>query len=145
MLYGLFCGLSTIERLSSDFFGVDENWRTQLKHGLVRLFGLIVSFVAIITTLIILMQGDAVTTPCPRCTWLSCVPFPPWAGTNDKWWYCDDCIQVTANIISQPYLHLEINCPSGSFAEVNLTSTTVDRAYLEKNLPSYCRSYCLNE
>lgn len=143
MVYGFLCGLSAIERVSTDFFGEEEGWFTRSKHFFFRFFGIIVSFVAILLTLIFLLQGDGETTPCPSCTWLSCVPFPPWTEDDGKWWYCDDCGRVTANIITRPYLHLEIDCPSGSIAEVNLTSTTLDRAYLERQLPSYCREFCL--
>ena len=142
MAYGFLCGLSTIERLSSDFFGMEEGWLTQAKHFLVRFFGLILSVVAIITTLIILLQSDGETTPCPNCTWLSCVPFPPWASDEDKWWYCDDCGRVTANIVTRPHLHLELNCPGGWNAMVNLTAAELDRDELEKDLPTYCREFC---
>ena len=146
MAYGFLCGLSTIERLSSDFFGMEEGWMTQVKHFVVRFFGLIISIVSIVITLVLLLGMDATSNPCPSCTWLSCVPFPPWAGEMDKWWYCDDCGRVTAEIVSQPYRHLELDCPDGSIAEVNFTSISpqnVDRAALQKQLPTYCREYCM--
>lgn len=148
MAYGFLCGLSTMDRLSSDFFGMEESFLTQLKNFLARFFGLIISFFSIIITLVILLQsdGDNITTPCPNCAWLSCVPFPPWEDENNKWWYCDSCNRVSAEIVTQPNLHLAIDCPSGSVAEVDLSNhTRVDRDSLQKNLPTFCRAACLTE
>lgn len=144
MAYGFLCGLSTMERLSSDFFGLEEGVWTRTKHFAVRFSGLIISIVTIIITLVILLQGDGESNPCPNCTWLSCVPFPPWADDKEKWWYCDDCGRVTADIVSDPSLHLELDCPSGAIAEIPLDdeSSSWDRDALTKKLPDYCREYC---
>lgn len=145
MCYGFLCGISTMERVSSDFFGLSEGFWKKTKHIVVRFFGLIVSLIVIVITLVILLEGDGRTTPCPDCTWLSCVPFPPWEGDTSKWWYCDDCGRVTAEIISQPELHLELNCPSGVAVDVPLDEDdTISKSKLEKKLPSYCREYCAN-
>lgn len=142
MIYGFLCGLSTIERLSADFFGLDDGLVNRAKHLLVRSFGLIVTFICIIATLIVLLNGDGTTTPCPNCTWLSCVPFPPWESASEKWWYCDDCGQVTAEIVTEPTLHLDLYCPSGLTATVDLSDDPLDRNELQKNLAAYCRQYC---
>jgi hypothetical protein len=144
MMYGFLCGLSTMDRLSVDFFGMEESFMAQTKHFFTRFFGVIVSIASIAITLVILLRGDATTTPCPGCTWLSCVPFPPWESENNKWWYCDDCNSVTADIISQPALHLELHCPSGVMAEVQLDpdESDFDRERVRKHLPSYCREFC---
>jgi len=96
MIYGFLCGLSAMERLSAGFFGMEEGWMAHAKQFVVRFFGIIISIACIVTTLILLLQGDATTKPCPGCTWLSCVPFPPWETNDNKWWYCDDCGRVTA-------------------------------------------------
>lgn len=142
MIYGFLLGLSTIERLSTDFFGFEEGIMAHAKHICVRFFGLIITLVAIIATLILLLNGDATKTPCPSCTWLSCVPFPPWESNNEKWWYCDDCGRVTADVVKQPSLHLEIDCPSGVSATVELDEATYSRDQVQKNLPQYCREIC---
>ena len=144
MVYGFLCGLSTIERLSADFFGLEEGFMNSAKHFVIRFFGLIITFTSIIATIVILFKGDATETPCPGCIWLSCVPFPPWANNDAKWWYCDDCDRVTANIVTKPALHLEVNCPSGALAIVDLDSneSAPDRDRIQKNLPSYCREFC---
>jgi hypothetical protein len=144
MTYGFLCGLSTIERLSADFFGIDDGFMSRAKQLLMRYLGLLVTFVAIMSTLIVLLQSDGVTTPCPKCTWLSCVPFPPWEDEAHKWWYCDDCGRVTADIVLDPTPRLDLFCPAGSVATVNLTEEELsDRVELKKNLASFCRTYCL--
>jgi hypothetical protein len=48
MAIGLLCGLSTMERLSSDFFGMEENCWSQTKQIVVRFLGLIISVIGII-------------------------------------------------------------------------------------------------
>ena len=144
MIYGFLCGLSTIERLSSDFFGLDNDaLMTRAKQMFIRSLGLLLTFVSILATLIVLLKGDGISTPCPSCTWLSCVPFPPWESANDKWWYCDDCNRVSADIIPEPTLHLQLYCPSGSSAIVDLQQEgTYDRFEIKQNLATYCRQHC---
>jgi hypothetical protein len=141
MVYGFLCGLSAIPRLSADFFGVPEdNWKEKTKQLVVRFCGVIISVASIITTLIVLFKGDPTTTPCPGCAWLSCVPFPPWE--TKKWWYCDDCGRVTAEVLSKPTLHLQLDCPSGVIAFIDIDEKTYDRDRVQKNLPQYCRDFC---
>jgi membrane associated rhomboid family serine protease len=143
MAYGFLCGLSTMERLSMDFFGMEEGWMIRAKQLVVRFSGLILSVVALVTTLILLLNMDPSSSPCPDCTWLSCVPFPPWESDATKWWYCDDCATVRAEIVQRPYRHLELDCPGGFLANVNITlEESRDRKSLQKNLPTYCRAYC---
>jgi hypothetical protein len=142
MVLGFLCGLSTMDRLSSDFFGLEENCFARAKHVIMKFLGLIISIILIIITTVILMQGDGETAPCPNCMWLSCVPFPPWESQGDKWWYCDDCGRVTAEIVESPSLHLQLNCPGGTSVAVGLETDQVDREKLEDGLPSYCREYC---
>jgi hypothetical protein len=144
MIYGFLCGLSTIELLSADFFGIDNGFMSRVKQLLMRYLGLLVTFVAIVSTLIILLNSDGVSTPCPKCTWISCVPFPPWEDETNKWWYCDDCGRVTANVVDQPVPHLDLFCPRGSVMKVDLSTDELsDREQLKKNLATICRSNCL--
>eukprot|EP00542_Grammatophora_oceanica_P017669 CAMPEP_0194034180 /NCGR_PEP_ID=MMETSP0009_2-20130614/6582_1 /TAXON_ID=210454 /ORGANISM="Grammatophora oceanica, Strain CCMP 410" /LENGTH=332 /DNA_ID=CAMNT_0038674975 /DNA_START=49 /DNA_END=1047 /DNA_ORIENTATION=+ len=141
MILGLLCGISTMERLSADFFGVEQGCWSKAKQYTVRFFGLIVSVISIVVATIILMNGDGETTPCPSCTWLSCVPFPPWKGST--WWYCDDCGRVTAQIVYSPSLHLELKCPDSTSVAIDLDpNENLDREDLEKHLPEYCRDFC---
>ena len=144
MIYGFLCGLSTIERLSADFFGMEDGFMNNAKHFVVRFFGLILTLASIIATIVILLKGDTTETPCPGCTWLSCVPFPPWEENDAKWWYCDECGRVTADIVSKPSLHLELHCPSGinAIVELDPDESKFDRDEVKKNLPTYCREFC---
>jgi len=140
---GFLCGISTMERLPSDFFGIQQDWVTKTKQIVIRFFGLIVSIIGILVATIILLEGDGETTPCPSCSWLSCVPFPPWNDYSERWWYCDDCGRVSAEIVTQPSLHLDLECPDGTSVDVNLDpGTKVDKAELEQKLPAYCRDFC---
>jgi len=148
MVYGFLCGLSTMERVSSDFFGVQEQkcWST-FKNIFARFFGLIVSIGCIMATTIILLEGDGVTNPCEACSALSCVPFPPWSPQDDKWWYCDDCGAVTADARVNPatgiFHQLDMTCPDGSIENIDLEHMeSKDKAWLESNLPTFCRKYC---
>jgi hypothetical protein len=143
MVYGFLCGVSTMERLSSDFFGMEEGWMIRTKRFVIRFFGIILSVVSLIISLLLLLNMDPTSNPCPGCTWLSCVPFPPWEGDATKWWYCDDCATVTAEIVQFPFNHLELECPGGYSATVNLTSAELaNRKQLQRDLPDFCRSIC---
>jgi len=147
MAFGLLCGLSTMVRLPTSFFGMEEGFWSQVKQLLIRFLGLIISVISIIIAAVILLQGDGETTPCPNCTWLSCVPFPPWENQSSKWWYCDDCGRVTAEIVHGADIHLQLQCPNGDVARVNLNLSDEDdpdRHEQEKRLPSYCRDLCMD-
>lgn len=147
MVFGFMCGFSIIQRLSSGFFGMEEGWLTHTKQLLMKSCGLILTLVSLIIILVILLQsgGSEQSTPCPGCTWLSCVPFPPWESEANKWWYCDDCGRVTAELVThnETFLTLELDCPNGLIASIDLpTEPTINRARLQRNLPLYCRQYC---
>ena len=141
-MYGLLCGLSTMERLPDAFFGMEEDCFTRVKQIMTRFLGLIISIILLIITTVILLQGDGETAPCPSCMWLSCVPFPPWKSQGEKWWYCDDCGRVSAEIVESPSLHLQLDCPGGTSVAVGLEADQVGRKKLEDDLPAYCREYC---
>jgi hypothetical protein len=79
MVYGFLCGLSTIDRLQTSFFGFSKDTCAKIRGNLLRFAGLIVSVVLIMTTTIILAQSDGTTSPCSSCRYISCVPFPPWS------------------------------------------------------------------
>ena len=86
MVFGFFCGLSTMERLSKAFFGVKTNWISQVQTFSVRFLGIIISVLCIIAGFIVLasMHGGSIVK-CPGCRYISCVPFPFWE-TEQKWW-----------------------------------------------------------
>ncbi len=148
-LYGFCIGFASIEQLALTFFGVratgENNWY-RFTSTLLRFFGLIVSIIAIMATTIVLVKSDGVTSPCPGCRYISCVPFPP--KTDEKWWYCDDCDIVTADIFQSidgtgRYEQVNINCPNGEVEEIFIEDKGIyDKEELRRLLPSFCRSEC---
>lgn len=146
MIYGFLCGLSTMERLSTGFFGVPTTAWGRARDILIRFSGLIISVVLIMITTSVLADFDANgPSPCPKCRYVSCVPFPPWAGEENKWWYCDDCSQVTADakLDSSGYYSLSMTCPNGEIEEIDLSDQLVtDRQWIQRQLPMMCRKNC---
>lgn len=143
LVYGFLIGLTTMERLKGEFFGLQENWWSQTKQIITRFLGLIISLILIIITAVILLGGNGESIPCPNCMWLSCVPFPPWESPGNKWWYCDDCGTVTAEIVEKPSLHLQLDCPDGTNVAVGLDEAEeLNRQGLIDALPQYCRDFC---
>ncbi len=135
-----------MERLSVDFFGIEQDCVARAKQIFVRFLGLIISVIGIIVRAIILFQGDGTTSPCPECSRLSGVSFPPWGSATNKWWYCDDCTSVTAQLVTSPVMSLELNCPDKTIISVALgNNTMIDQSALVRKLPSYCRQYCPNK
>ena len=113
----------------------------------VRFFGIIVTFFVMVTSFLILMGGDGETSPCNACKAISCVPFPPWNGPTDKWWYCDDCAVVSAdarvNSETNTFDQLTLNCPRGDLFTMELDAgIESDRDWLEGQLPNWCRLHC---
>jgi len=148
MLIGFLCGLSTMERLNREFFGMEYGCAAKSKHIATRFFGLILSVLLIIIFSIVLLEGDGTTSPCTSCRYASCVPFPPWADDANKWWYCDDCERVTGsaqrNTQTGMYEAIQIACPDGESITINLEEDAVtnSKSLLEDDLPHYCRDYC---
>jgi membrane associated rhomboid family serine protease len=148
-LYGFCIAYASLERLASTFFGIrttkESQW-SRLTGMLLRFFGLIVSIIAIMVTTIVLVQSDGVTSPCSGCRYISCVPFPP--NAEEKWWYCDDCDVVTADIYQSTdgsglYEQVDLNCPNGEIEEVPIDREGIyDREELRRLLPKMCRKNC---
>lgn len=143
MVYGFLCGLSTLGRLNKEFFGLDIGFCGRLRQFLVRFLGVIISFTAIFVTMALLLESDGVTSSCPACRYVSCVPFPFWK--TDKWWYCDDCGTVTADArrgSSNFFDQLSLTCPDGYLIDIDLSGQQIsDTTMIAKDLPDYCRLY----
>jgi membrane associated rhomboid family serine protease len=147
MVYGFLCGLSTIERLSTDFFGIAKSKCERARNVIVRFAGLILSVILIMITTAVLVDSTGTGSPCINCRYISCVPFPPWANEDNKWWYCDDCSRVTADakLDSRGYYSLAMSCPDGVIKDIDLSDTAVtDRQWIRKQLPDICRKNCDN-
>jgi membrane associated rhomboid family serine protease len=148
MVYGLLCGLSTLERLSKAFFGVKRGLCSKLVGTFLRFFGVILSVFCIIITVVILAESDGKRiSNCKGCRYVSCVPFPFWADSDNKWWYCDDCELVSADARQDSdtgfYNSMDLTCPDGEEVSIDLTEDRInDQQYLSKRLPNFCRDYC---
>ena len=150
-LYGFCIGFASIERLASSFFGIratetaGSRW-SRLAGLCLRFFGLIVSVLAIMVTTIVLVHSDGFTSPCHSCRYISCVPFPP--NSDDKWWHCDDCDVVTADIYKSIdgtglYEQVDIRCPNGDVEEISIDFMRIyDQEELRGLLPPLCREHC---
>jgi membrane associated rhomboid family serine protease len=146
MVLGFLCGISTIKRVSTNFLGEFQQWGFfQRTKQLFRIyFGLVLSLFAIIGGIVLLMNGDGVTSPCPGCSVISCVEFPPWVSYNNRWWHCDDCSTVTA-VVSMTSLQMNMTCPSGQNVTFPLHDDYMNVDFLKKNLVSVCRNVCLKK
>lgn len=150
MLYGFLCGLGTIQLVAPKFFQKDSadspSCCSKSKHFFFRFFGLIVSLSGIVVSSLVLMTGDGETNPCPSCTYMSCIAFPPWTGQGDKWWYCDDCARTTATGTMENgiFSSLNVTCPNGKHEVLMVAeSWPQDELGLEGMLPMLCREHCL--
>jgi membrane associated rhomboid family serine protease len=145
-ILGLCCGWSTIEPLAVGFFGNHASTASKLRTLFVRYFGLIISVFLIMVSTIWLASSDAGETPCNGCRFISCAPFPFW--TENKWWYCDDCDFVSADLYKNSdgdnfYDRIEVTCPSGNVENIDISEELLsDRVEVRIQLPSYCRQYC---
>jgi membrane associated rhomboid family serine protease len=146
LLYGVCCGISTIERLAVGFFGVGTGRCSRIQNTLVRFCGLIFSVFLIMITTVLLVGSDGSTSPCPSCRYISCVPFP--IGTENKWWNCDDCDFAIADLVklhatSVNYDRIDLTCPNGDIALIDITSKNItDREAVRRDLPKFCRDSC---
>lgn len=117
----------------------------QTQRLIVRFLGLIVSLVMITVTTGLLAGMDLEQAgPCPGCRYISCIPFP---FGGDKWWHCDDCDRVTAELYREGefYSQISLECPNNDIEVIPLEEGTFsleDKNSLSRNLPSYCRQYC---
>lgn len=148
LFYGLCCGLSTIERLGVGFFGLRSDKYSKAWNAFVRFFGLIVSVILIMVTTVLLAKSNGVTSPCNDCRYISCLPFPPRA--NNKWWYCDDCNMVKADLFvdsggSGLYRQINLTCPDGTIEDINIASDGMySKQAVQQALPTFCRKNCPN-
>jgi membrane associated rhomboid family serine protease len=146
LIYGLLCGLSTIEKMAVGFFGLQSD-QLSWKMYLTRFLGLITSVVAIMITTVVLVQSDGVTSSCSGCRYISCVPFPP--NAEERWWECDDCDFVTADLFVRPedglYEEIALTCPDGQIEVIEVaTRGWFDKEQVREALPSFCRDQCEN-
>ncbi len=151
MIFGFMCATSTMQRISTEMFDnvrkKETFWNTT-KRNVSRYFGIIITVIAMVASFSILMHGNGISTPCKSCKVISCVAFPPWAGYDDKWWYCDDCGGVTADATINPdsgqFDMVSLNCPYGDVHTMSIKdeAEVIDKAWMERQLPKWCRAHC---
>jgi hypothetical protein len=152
-LLGILCASTMLNGIN--LFGMNFYRRKGFIPSLRNLisskyFGLFISVLCMSVATIALFKGDGTTSPCESCGVLSCVSFPPWTNYDSRWWYCDSCGDVKAigmiDEVTLEYYAIEIQCPDGEDVILNL-GDDIDKSYeaLEKNLPMFCRTECLNK
>jgi hypothetical protein len=137
--------VSSIEPLAVGFFGVDTSTWDKIKMLVVRFFGLILAMVLIMVSTVWLATSNPGETPCKNCRYISCVPFP--FNKEDKWWYCDDCDFVVANLYKPQgadyYERVDLTCPDKTVEMIDVSAEEIsDKEDIRRNLPSYCRDFC---
>lgn len=139
LFYGICFGLPILRRLGSPgFFGKEGEPRCSPK----RIVGALIGVALLVTSVILLWQGDHPISICKKCRFLSCVPFPLW-DVEKKWWYCDGCDNVAADILyANGTSFLEIACPYGDIATIDLMDTDPNTTVLREDLDGYCRGSC---
>ena len=151
LIYGFFCGLITMDRISTAYFYPKELNQSSCKRVFQKYLIVIVS-ISIVTcglslSLIFLYEGDGQSSPCTSCQAMSCVSLPPWK--EEKWWYCDSCnlaaAEARVDYDSGIYDALLLYCPDGESIYIDLgNDATEDKNLIENNIPTYCRSHCQN-
>lgn len=144
--YGACCALSTIEPLAVSFFGVNSSAWAKIRSFTLRFGGLMLSMVLIlVSTVALATMADPRESPCNSCRYISCVPFPIFQ--EDKWWYCDDCDFVTADLYKSgngtSYSFIELTCPDESVETVDVYNDSLtEKDDVRQKLPTYCREHC---
>lgn len=143
MIYGACCAFSTIEPLAVGFLGVQNSTFDKIRTLTIKFCGLIISLFLILVSTVWLATSDSVESPCSGCRYISCVPFPFFA--EDKWWYCDDCDFVTAQLYrtGSVYEYIELTCPDESVENITIIEDMLtENDQVAKQLPTYCRDHC---
>jgi membrane associated rhomboid family serine protease len=147
LLYGYLIALTTIKTLPFSFF--EENHCISHKNRLAILQGggtVIPGFLILLST-VMLSRSDGLKSPCSRCRYISCIPFPFW--TDNKLWYCDGCDAVSGQVYKRRgdafFSDLEIHCPHGEVAKIDIFDENYsddDIEYLNAVLHEFCREHC---
>ncbi len=68
--------------------------------------------------------------------------------SSDKFWYCDDCDQVSAdarkfNSTSPFFDTLDMTCPDGEMETIDISRDKIyETNAISAQLPAYCRKHC---
>lgn len=147
LIYGCLAGFLILERLPLSFFGQRKGCCQHFRILSFQFFSAVLLAFFLVLSSIWLSQSDGVTSPCPSCRYISCAPFPFWTG--EKWWYCDNCDSVRAELYYNDdrtfYTEIEVYCPDGGNAfgdisEYAYTDLGWDR--VQEDLAGFCRRLC---
>jgi hypothetical protein len=145
LVYGFLISCTMMELLPLSFLGVSSTICHRLRIYALRICSAILAGSLMLLSILLLSRSDGLTTPCPSCRYISCIPFPFWK--ESKWWYCDDCSSVTGRsykrVMDDYYNKIDIYCPTGYTVTVNvLDEEFVSTAEISSRLPEYCRAEC---
>jgi hypothetical protein len=144
---GLLWSSTTLNRVR--MFGIGVQTKGQKSSASKRFkvyLGPIISIILVLVATIYLFNGDGKSSPCNLCGLLSCISFPPGVSKEKQWWHCDACGQVSAygtvDTISDQYISLQLQCPSGSTVDISVEDYHMDRSVVENKLVEMCRQSC---
>jgi membrane associated rhomboid family serine protease len=86
LFYGVFYALPLVDRLGIHFFG-NLGFCFNLQTCTLRLFGFLAGCCLLMVSSLMLVNSDGVNSPCDKCRYISCAPFPFWK--EEKWWECE--------------------------------------------------------
>ena len=180
LCYGFFCGIAVLQKASIDdnngmnvksdvvtsnniSIALEENnddtpRDTKAKNKIIlqrKPFyfvscGLLFSFFA-------LGLVDGESSPCPWCERTTCVPFPPWASMERKWWHCDSCEAATYSTYFleredddddgynsyRQYGGMLLTCPDDTMKKIDVELYNVfDVKWFKKNVRMFCHYQC---
>ncbi|CAB9525445.1 Inactive rhomboid protein 1 [Seminavis robusta] len=85
LFYGIFYALPLVDRLGMHFFG-QLGFCFKLQNCSLRAFGFMAGCTLLLVSSLLLLKSDGYSSPCERCRFISCAPFPFWK--EEKWWDC---------------------------------------------------------
>jgi hypothetical protein len=147
LFYGFCLSFSLLKTLPVSFTGEDPSIFHKIRRCMLKFLisGAGFALTGVILSILILGRSDGVTTPCPNCRYISCIPFPFW--TEDKWFHCDGCdaiVEYHYKTSDGIYTDLFINCPDGNEVAIDVSHDKLSDSHdLERKLPEYCRLECL--
>jgi membrane associated rhomboid family serine protease len=147
LAYGFLISLTVLQRLPLSFFGRGNGVFFKIRIGTLRVMGVVLAVALLVVTSILLSKSDGLKSPCYKCRYISCAPFPFWL--EEKWWYCDGCDAVSGEVFRRGdddavYTDLHLFCPgSGELVEVDIAASGhTDASDVQDSLGEYCRELC---
>lgn len=147
LVYGFLLSSTVLEHLPLSFLGAKNGFCHRFRIKSLRFVGAAISVSLMVVSVGLLSQSDGLTTPCPGCRYISCIPMPFWREAGDRWWECDDCAAVQADVFrtrGDPFFkEVEIFCPSGEVVTVDVEDERFDDLKDVSNVvPDFCRALC---